>query len=227
MRTGRVSGKQSQGVSTYEITPPQLLVSTPVSGLSIPWDLAFTPDGTMLFTQRAGVLSSRGADGTVETVDADFADVVSTGENGLMGIVVDPDFASNRRFYTCQAHVGPEIQVIAWSIDAAYTIATRVDDPLVGDIPTASSRHGGCRLRFGPKGYLWIATGDAATGTVPQDLTSFGGKVLRVDPTTGAGAPTNPVCSLTGLHLWPQEHAGSGSPSRHQPDVVGGARPGV
>ncbi len=189
---GQGSGKQSQGVSTYEITPPQLLVSTPVSGLSIPWDLAFTPDGTMLFTQRAGVLSSRGADGTVETVDADFADVVSTGENGLMGIVVDPDFASNRRFYTCQAHVGPEIQVIAWSIDAAYTIATRVDDPLVGDIPTASSRHGGCRLRFGPKGYLWIATGDAATGTVPQDLTSFGGKVLRVDPTTGAGAPTNP-----------------------------------
>ena len=189
---GQGSGKQAQGVSTYEITPPQLLVSTPVSGLSIPWDLAFTPDGTMLFTQRAGVLSSRGADGTVETVDADFADVVSTGENGLMGIVVDPDFASNRRFYTCQAHVGPEIQVIAWSIDAAYTIATRVDDPLVGDIPTASSRHGGCRLRFGPKGYLWIATGDAATGTVPQDLTSFGGKVLRVDPTTGAGAPTNP-----------------------------------
>ena len=189
---GQGSGKQAQGVSTYEITPPNLVVSTPVSGLSIPWDLAFTPDGTMLFTQRAGVLSSRLADGTVGTVDADFAEVLSTGENGLMGIVVDPDFASNRRFYTCQTHVGPEMQVIAWTIDAAYTIATRVADPLVGDMPTASSRHGGCRLRFGPEGYLWIATGDAATGTVPQDLTSLGGKVLRVDPSTGAGVPTNP-----------------------------------
>ena len=189
---GQGSGKQAQGVSTYEITPPNLVVSTPVSGLSIPWDLAFTPDGTMLFTQRAGVLSSRLADGTVGTVDADFAEVLSTGENGLMGIVVDPDFASNRRFYTCQTHVGPEMQVIAWTIDAAYTIATRVADPLVGDMPTASSRHGGCRLRFGPEGYLWIATGDAATGTVPQDLTSLGGKVLRVDPSTGAGVSTNP-----------------------------------
>ena len=189
---GQGSGKQAQGVSTYEITPPNLVVSTPVSGLSIPWDLAFTPDGTLLFTQRAGVLSSRLADGTVGTIDADFAEVLSTGENGLMGIVVDPDFASNRRFYTCQTHVGPEMQVIAWTIDAAYTIATRVADPLVGDMPTASSRHGGCRLRFGPEGYLWIATGDAATGTVPQDLTSLGGKVLRVDPSTGAGAPTNP-----------------------------------
>ena len=189
---GQGSGKQAQGVSTYEITPPQLLISTPVSGLSIPWDLAFAPDGTMLFTQRAGVLSSRLADGTVGTVDADFAEVLSTGENGLMGIVVDPDFASNRRFYTCQTHVGPEMQVIAWTINAAYTIATRVADPLVGDMPTASSRHGGCRLRFGPEGYLWIATGDAATGTVPQDLTSLGGKVLRVDPSTGAGVSTNP-----------------------------------
>ena len=189
---GQGSGKQAQGVSTYEITPPNLVVSTPVSGLSIPWDLAFTPDGTMLFTQRAGVLSSRLADGTVGTVDADFAEVLSTGENGLMGIVVDPDFASNRRFYTCQTHVGPEMQVIAWTINAAYTIATRVADPLVGDMPTASSRHGGCRLRFGPEGYLWIATGDAATGTVPQDLTSLGGKVLRVDPSTGAGVSTNP-----------------------------------
>ncbi len=192
---GQGSGKQAQGVSTYEITPPNLVVSTPVSGLSIPWDLAFTPDGTLLFTQRAGVLSSRLADGTVGTIDADFAEVLSTGENGLMGIVVDPDFASNRRFYTCQTHVGPEMQVIAWTIDAAYTIATRVADPLVGDMPTASSRHGGCRLRFGPEGYLWIATGDAATGTVPQDLTSLGGKVLRVDPSTGAGAPTNPFAS--------------------------------
>ena len=182
-----------QSVSTAEITPPELLVSTLVSGLSIPWDLAFTPDGTMLFTERRGVLSSRGADGTVRTIEAEFEDLFAVGETGLMGIVVDPDFASNRRFYTCQGHVGPQVQVIAWTINADYTAATRVADPLVGGIPATSGRHGGCRLRFGPEGYLWIATGDAASGRVPQDLTSLGGKVLRVDPFTGAGAPTNPL----------------------------------
>ena len=192
---GHGSGKQAQGVSTYEITPPKLLVSTLVSGLTIPWDLAFTPDGTMLFTERSGVLSSRLTDGTVQTVTAEFGDVFSSGENGLMGIVVDPDFSSNRRFYTCQAHTGPEIQVIAWTINAAYTTTTRVADPLVGGMPASSFRHGGCRLRFGPQGYLWIATGDAASGTVPQDLTSLGGKVLRVDASTGAGAPANPFAS--------------------------------
>ena len=192
---GHGSGKQAQGVSTYEITPPKLLVSTLVSGLTIPWDLAFTPDGTMLFTERSGVLSSRLTDGTVQTVTAEFGDVFSSGENGLMGIVVDPDFSSNRRFCTCQAHTGPEIQVIAWTINAAYTTATRVADPLVGGMPASSFRHGGCRLRFGPQGYLWIATGDAASGTVPQDLTLLGGKVLRVDASTGAGAPANPFAS--------------------------------
>ena len=185
------SGKQAQGVSTFEISPPDLRVDTLVSGLSIPWDIAFTPDGTMLFTQRGGVLSSRLVDGTVQTIDAEFGDLFARGETGLMAVAVDPNFISNRRLYTCQGHVGPEVQVIAWTINAAYSAATRVADPLVGGMPTATSgRHGGCRLRFGPEGYLWIATGDAASGRVPQDLTSLGGKVLRVDASTGAGAPT-------------------------------------
>ena len=196
------SSKQAQGVSSNEITPTDLEVGTLVSGLSIPWDIAFTPDGTMLFTQRAGVLSSRLADSTVQTIDAEFGDVFARGETGLMGIVVDPGFASNRRFYTCQGHVGPEIQVIAWTINAAYTVATRVADPLVGGMPAVSGRHGGCRLRFGPQGYLWIATGDAASGTVPQDLTSLGGKVLRVDASTGAGAPANPFASSPRIYTY-------------------------
>ena len=191
-----------QSVETAEIPPPGLLVSTLVSGLSIPWDLDFTPDGTMLFTEWRGVLSSRGPDGAVREVEADFEDLFAVGETGLMGIVVDPDFISNRRFYTCQGHVGPEVQVIAWTMNASYTAATRVADPLVGGIPATSGRHGGCRMRFGPEGYLWIATGDAASGRLPQDLTSLGGKVLRVDPSTGAGAPSNPFASSPRIYTY-------------------------
>ena len=176
-----------------EASPPTLSVEVFVSGLTIPWDIAFAPDGTMLFTQRGGVLSSRLADGTVQTISADLGDLFARGETGLMAIVVDPGFASNRRFYTCQGHTGPEVQVIAWTIDSAYASATRVADPLVAGLPTAGGgRHGGCRLRFGPQGYLWISTGDGARGTNPQDLTSLGGKVLRVDASTGAAAPGNP-----------------------------------
>ena len=51
---------------------PELSVETVVSGLSIPWDIDFAPDGTMLFTERRGVLSARLTDGTVQTVSADL-----------------------------------------------------------------------------------------------------------------------------------------------------------
>ena len=173
---------------------PDLTVVPLVSGLRVPWGLAFAPDGTLLFTERGGRLSSRRTDGTVQPVSADFGDLLVSGEAGLMALVVDPAFAANRRFYTCQAHTGPEVQVIAWTINATYTAATRTADPLVGNIP-AASRHSGCRLRFGPQGYLWIATGDATVGTAPQDLDSLGGKVLRVNAATGAAAAGNPFGS--------------------------------
>ena len=192
---GQGTGKRAEVVSDNVVgereSGPELTVVPLVSGLSVPWGVAFAPDGTMLFTERGDRLSSRLTDGTVQSVSADFGDLLVSGEAGLMAIVVDPAFASNRRFYTCQAHTGPEVQVIAWTLNATYTAATRADDPLVGNIP-ATSRHSGCRLRFGPEGYLWIATGDASAGTVPQDRNSLGGKVLRVNSSTGAAAPGNP-----------------------------------
>ncbi len=185
------------GVTDSSEAAPPITVVPFVSNLNIPWDLAFTPDGTMLFTERSGRLSSRLTDGTVQSVTADFSDLIVRAEAGLMAIVVDPSFSSNRRFYSCQAHTGlvPEVQVIAWTINETYTVARRVADPLVGGIPSADF-HNGCRLRFGPDGYLWIATGDGSTGTAPQDLESLGGKVLRVDASTGAAAPDNPFASL-------------------------------
>ena len=195
---GEGAGQTAEVVSAHAVDTredsPDITVVELVSGLSIPWDIAFTPDGTMLFTQLSGVLSSRLVDGAVQTVSADFSDLSARGTRGLMGIVVDPDFASNRRFYTCQGHTGPEVQVIAWTISADYTAATRVGDPLVGDLP-AVAYHAGCRLRFGPDGYLWIATGDAFAVGAAQDLDSLGGKVLRVDASTGAAAPGNPFGS--------------------------------
>ena len=83
----------------------------------------------MLFTERGGTLSARTADGTVQAVTADLGDLRVAGETGLMAIAVDPGFATNRRFYTCQGHTGPEVQVIAWTIDETYTSATRVRRP--------------------------------------------------------------------------------------------------
>lgn len=174
---------------------PALHVQVVADGLALPWDLAFTPDGTILFTERPGNMKVRRTNGVVDTVVADFDDLFVNSETGLLGLTLDPDFASNRTFYTCQGHTGPEIQVIGWTLAPDYSSATRTIDPLVAGIPVTSGRHGGCRLRFDARGNLFVATGDAAASANPQSLTSLGGKVLRVDPQTGEGVADNPFAA--------------------------------
>jgi len=173
---------------------PELVVDVLVEGLSNPWDLAQAPDGAIIFDQRGGGLSAYLPDGSVRRIEADFGDLFANGETGLMGLVLDPGFAENRRFFTCQGFSGGDgdIRVISWEMAADYAAATRLADPLVEGLPLTSGRHGGCRLRFDPEGALRIGTGDAATGSNAQDLTSLGGKTLRVDPDTGQPWPDNP-----------------------------------
>jgi aldose sugar dehydrogenase len=177
-------------------TAPTLNRTPIVSGLTNPWDLGFTPDATMLFTERPGPIKARLPNGTINLLTTP-PDVVVASEAGMMGLAIDPQFASNRFVYTCFAStlggVNNDVRVARWTINANYTgVSNRLD--IVTGAPVNISgqlgRHSGCRPRFGPDGYLWIGTGDAATGTTPQNHFSLGGKVLRVDR-NGAGAPGN------------------------------------
>jgi glucose/arabinose dehydrogenase len=176
---------------------PALTVAVLADGLDHPWDVARAPDGTLLLDERSGGFTAVLPDGTVQPVEADFGDLFARGETGLMGLVLTPDFATSRRFLTCQGvqeSDGAEVQVIAWTVDEAWTAASRVADPLLGGIPVnqSSGRHGGCRLRFDPSGALLVGTGDNTVGSNPQDRASLAGKVLRIDPATGGPADGNP-----------------------------------
>jgi glucose/arabinose dehydrogenase len=192
-------GAQGATTSAPPAGAPELDVAVLADGLDHPWDVVQAPDGTLLVSERAGNLTAVRSGGGQQEVAADLADLFADGETGFMGLALDPDFADDRRFYTCQgvedgAGGEPEIQVIAWTMAADWTSAERADDPLVGGIPVnrQSGRHGGCRLEFAPDGALLIGTGDNALGTNAQDLRSMAGKVLRVNPATGRGLPDNP-----------------------------------
>ncbi|MCW2579575.1 MAG: Soluble quinoprotein glucose/sorbosone dehydrogenase, partial [Blastococcus sp.] len=176
-------------------------VTVVADGLDHPWDVARAPDGTLLLDERSGGFTAVLPDGSVREVAADVADLFADGETGLMGLVLDPDFSTGRRFYTCQGVEeagGPEIQVIGWTVSDDWSAASRVADPLLGDIPVnaASGRHGGCRLRFDPSGQLLVGTGDTAVGSNPQDLGTLAGKVLRIDPRTGGPSAGNPFLDV-------------------------------
>jgi glucose/arabinose dehydrogenase len=176
--------------------PPPVTSANVVTGLNKPWDLGFLPDGDFLFTEKVGRISIYDSGQT--RLLAQPADVVSVGEGGMMGLAVDPAFASNRRVYTCflsNASGTLDIRLVRWRVNAGATALTERADIVTGIPANPSGRHSGCRPRFGPDGNLWVGTGDTATNTVPQNPRSLGGKVLRVT-TAGAGAAGNPGGAL-------------------------------
>jgi aldose sugar dehydrogenase len=161
---------------------PEIATETVLGSLDRPWDVAFLPTEQALFTERKGTLSAiRNGE---RTQLASINDVKVAGEGGLMGLAVDPDFLTNRFIYTCYNTVS-DIRVVRWKVDDKVTELTD-KQPIVTGMPVnPSGRHSGCRLAFGPDGFLWIGTGDTATAGLspqtPQDPKSLGGKILRVD----------------------------------------------
>ncbi|MEZ5227570.1 MAG: DUF4214 domain-containing protein [Acidimicrobiales bacterium] len=113
-------------------TTPTFTVSS-IAGFDHPWDVDSLPDGTIIATERSGRLVAIADRATATTITADFADLYAQGETGLMGVAVDPNFTSNRRIYTCQGYrktgETSDIRVVAWTLDAGVTQATKVGPP--------------------------------------------------------------------------------------------------
>ena len=169
--------------------PAGLGVETVVEGLEIPWDLAFTPDGRILVTERPGRIRIV-KDGTLQEDPYATIDVFHRSEAGLMGIALHPDFADNGYLYVCYTYREGRstFNRIARLTDQGDRGA---DHHVILDHIPGDTRHDGCRLGFGPDGYLYATTGDATDPDLSQDLDSLAGKVLRM---TAAGSvpPDNP-----------------------------------
>jgi aldose sugar dehydrogenase len=191
---------------------PTLTSTAVMSGRDLVWDMAFLPNGTMFFTEKCRGLSVRLPSGAVNALlgmkdskgYADTAnDLFCSGQAGMAGVAIDPDFEKNRFIYVYSASnqtTPHNNRVLRLTVDADLTkVSNRTD--IVTDIaykqaPSAhpfgdAGAHNGGRLRFGPKdGFLYVTTGDTHNGPVPQSPTLIGGKVLRIDR-DGKAAPGN------------------------------------
>lgn len=178
-----------------------------VTGRSSPWDLAFTSDNYMFFTEKCNGLFVRNPTGTITKLFGTSgaalvaSDFFCEGQSGMHGVAIDPNFATNRYVYiymSSNLSTNPRSnRVVRLVVSANYAgVSDRVD--IISDIAFknvgnswgASGSHSGGRIRFGPDGYLYVTTGDNHNGTLPQSLQRMGGKVLRVDR-NGAAAPGN------------------------------------
>ena len=194
---------------TADAAEPVPVVTPVVTGLSIPWDLTWAGE-LMLFDERAGRLWSKRPDAPPQRVSLPLPPLFVNSEGGLLGLVADPDAATNGYFYTCMSVAtasgsASDVQVWKWRL-TSDTTAEKVQ-VLVKGIPIGHGRHNGCRLRFRSAGMLYIGTGDAAKGTNPQNLKSLGGKILRISA-DGTIPRTNPFYARGGnaRYVWNYGH---------------------
>ncbi len=171
---------------------PTFTRSVWLGGLAAPWDIAFAPDGAVLYTERSRGLSVRTAAGTTRPLFRP-ADFVAQDQSGMLGLAFDPEFASNRTLYVfmaSQAGGATDNRIVRLVVNADYTATgSRLD--IVTGIAYAGGAHSGGRIRFGPGGLLYITTGDNRTGSVPQAPGVLGGKVLRVTRDGAAAGGNN------------------------------------
>lgn len=212
-----------------------------VTGLEVPWGIAFLPNNDLLVTERPGRVRLV-QDGKLRPQAIATVNVSDRGEGGLLGIAVHPDFASNRFFYlyfTANSQGSAANRVERWRLSADGTQATR-DRTIIDDIPVAQFHNGG-RIRFGPDGMLYIGTGDARNPDLSQDVNSLAGKILRITSEGQVPAdnpfPGNPVY-ISGIRntqgfdwvnastLWVSDHGPSGELGRSGHDKVSVAQAG-
>jgi glucose/arabinose dehydrogenase len=187
------------------IQPIQVL-----SGLNCPTSINWLTNRFLVVSQRdtfmLTVQSRHSIAGSARPVTNSLVpNCVSTnGDGGLLGVAIDPNFASNRFIYVAQTIAYKGGLTADGNALVRYILGTdyRLSSP-TKLVTWASNQYnnGGC-LTFGPDGYLWIGTGDANDVHAAQSLISTNGKILRIQ-TSGQIAPGNPFGSAIyafGLH---------------------------
>jgi glucose/arabinose dehydrogenase len=174
-------------------------VETLVTGLEVPWEIVFLPDGRALVTERPGRIRVISEGGDLLEQPAAEIPVSALGEGGLLGLALDPEFERNDLVYTYYTtESGMEV--------ARYRLeGTRlVDEAVVLDGILAGPVHDSGRIHFGPDDRLYIATGDAGQEQLAQDPDSLNGKFLRMEESEYRGDGPGEAEVLTTGHRNPQ-----------------------
>jgi glucose/arabinose dehydrogenase len=168
-----------------------------ITGLAVPWGIAFLPDGSALVGERDTGRLLRVTDGNADEVGTleVRSRIDDGGETGLLGLALHPQFADNRLLYAYLS-TDDDNRIVRMTYDQKLGRP----EPVFTGIAT-STHHNGGALVFGPDGALYASDGDAENPASAQDKQSVNGKVLRLTD-SGDPAPGNPF----GNAVWTYGH---------------------
>ena len=173
------------------------------SSLTAPWGITSLPDGRLLVTEKAGQMRIVTTTGTVSDPITGIPDVNSTDQGGLLGLCIDPQFATNRMVYWVFAEdfTGGTLTAVAKGKLSANETSIENAEVIYRAIPAANSTlHYGGRILFDANGNLLVSTGERSildTRPLAQSVTDAIGKIIRIT-TDGDPAPGNPAFSGVG-----------------------------
>ncbi|MGE7775528.1 PQQ-dependent sugar dehydrogenase [Chitinophaga sp. NPDC101104] len=166
-------------------------------GLSKPWGITSLPDGRLLITEKTGTMRIASTDGKLSDAITGIPAVNSNGQGGLLGLRVDPDFASNRMVYWVFSEQRPGGTLTAVAKGKLSADEKKIEGATVIYRATPEydgTLHYGGRILIDKDGNLLVSTGersDLATRPQAQDLKSGLGKIVRItkDGQPAAGNP--------------------------------------
>lgn len=169
-------------------------------GLSYPWEILWGPDNFIWMTERGGKISRVNPTTGIVTPLYTVTETVSNGEGGMLGMVLHPNFSTTPHVFVAYNYNsgGYKEKIVRFT----YNGSTLTNPVTILDNIAASSIHNGCRLLITPDLKLFITTGDASNQSLPQNISSVNGKVLRLN-LDGSIPADNPVA---GNPYWSSGH---------------------
>jgi glucose/arabinose dehydrogenase len=183
--------------------------TTPFEGRAIstalnrPWGITTLPDGRLLITEKAGTMRIATTSGTLSAPITGIPAVNAAGQGGLLGVTIDPQFASNRMVYWSFSENTTDGNLTAIGKGSLSADERRIENATVIYRATPAYKgtlHYGGRILFDKSGNLVISTGersDLETRPQAQDVNSGLGKIIRITK-EGQPAPGNPFINRTG-----------------------------